>query len=120
MFEERFSPMLKSGYEAQLNLAENENGYEVTVDLPGVEPDEVDIRIDRNTLTISGERVSEKETDPDSEFHRVERVSGKFCRTVILPGPVDEEQATAEFKSGVLKVSIPKAENAKPRRIKVR
>ena len=120
LFEERFSPMMRSGFDAQLDLSETENEFEVNVDLPGVAPDEVDIRIDKNTLTITGERVSEKESDPDAEFHRIERVSGKFCRTVVLPGPVDEEGASAEFDSGVLKVKIPKAAGSKPRRINIK
>ena len=120
LFDERISPMMRTGFDAQLDLAENENEFEVKVDLPGVAPGDVEIRIDKSTLTITGERVDQKESEKDNEFHRIERVSGKFARTIVLPGPVDEENATAEFESGVLKVKIPKCEASKARRIDIK
>lgn len=112
--------MVQSGFDAHLDLSENDSAYEVKVDLPGVSPDEVDIRIDKNTLTISGERSNEQESESENEYHRVERVSGKFRRTVVLPGPVSEENASAEFVSGVLKIVIPKSEGSKSRRIDIK
>lgn len=120
LFDQNFAPLMRTGFEAHLDLSEKENEFQIKVDLPGVSPEEVDIRIDKNTLTISGERSSEKESDPDSQYHRLERISGKFSRTVVLPGPVDEENASASFESGVLKINIPKAAGSKPRRIDIK
>lgn len=118
--DERCVPMMRRGFDAQLDLSENEHAFEVKVDLPGVSAEEVDIRIDKNTLTISGERVSQSESESENDFHRVERFSGKFTRTLVLPGSIEESEATAEFEAGVLKITIPKAEGSKPRRINIK
>ena len=105
---------------ASMDVAETDQAFEVTLDLPGVDAKDVDISIDNNTLTIRGERQqSSEEEDKDKQFHRIERFSGSFARSIVLPSPVNEEEAAAEFKDGVLKIVIPKPENAKPTRINI-
>lgn len=101
------------------NLVETESGYEVTVDLPGMKPSEVDVQMKNGDLWISGERKEEKE-ERGRTFHRIERRYGEFRRRVPLPGNVDEEKVEASFEAGVLRVVIPKTEEAKPKHIEVK
>lgn len=106
---------------ASLDVAETEHAFEVTVDLPGVKSEDVDIQLDNNTLTVRGERnVSHEEEDKDRHFHRVERYSGSFARSVVLPSSINEAEASAEFRDGVLKIVIPKSEEARPRKINIK
>jgi HSP20 family protein len=103
-----------------MDVAETDRAFEVKVDLPGIKPGDVDIQIDNNTLTIRGHREEEiEEKNEEKEFHRVERYSGSFARSVVLPNSINEDEAAAEFKDGVLKIVIPKAEDAKPRKISI-
>ena len=105
---------------ASMDVAETDRAFEVKMDLPGVNADEVDINIDKNTLTVRGERLDEtEEKDEDRQYHRVERYSGSFARSVVLPNSINEDEAVAEFKDGVLKIVIPKTEDAKPRKIRI-
>ena len=127
MFDEMFDSFLNepNGELAQLanvsmDVAETEQAFEVKVDLPGINPDEVDIQIDNNTLTIRGQRSEEREEeDEEKQFHRVERYRGSFARSVVLPSSINEDETAAEFKDGVLKIVIPKAEDAKPKKINI-
>ena len=102
-----------------LNLSETENSVDVTMDLPGVKPEEIDIQVHGNQLTIRGERKEEQE-EKGRTFHRVERSSGSFLRTVTLPCAVEESEAAAECREGILSVHLPKAEEAKTRKIQVK
>ncbi len=103
-----------------MDVAETEQAFEVQVDLPGLSPDDVDILIDNNTLTIRGQRSEETEQqNEEKQFHRVERYRGSFSRSVVLPNSINEDEAAAEFRDGVLKIVIPKSEEAKPRKIKI-
>jgi HSP20 family protein len=103
-----------------MDVAETDQSFEVKVDLPGIDPDKVDIQIDNNTLTIRGIRIDESEDkDEDKQFHRVERYQGSFSRSVVLPTSINEDETAAEFRDGVLKIVIPKSEEAKPRRISI-
>jgi HSP20 family protein len=99
-----------------LDLSETENTIEVKLDLPGVDPDEIDIQVNRNLLTVRGER---KEEEKGRTYYRVERRTGGFSRSVTLPSEVNEDEVAAEFKDGVLTITLPKAETAKARKIKV-
>ncbi len=104
-----------------MDVAETEQAFEIKMDLPGVTAKDIDIQVDNNTLTVRGQRTEEKEEkDEKKQFHRVERFSGSFARSVVLPLAVNEDEAAAEFKDGVLKIIIPKSENAKPRRINIK
>lgn len=111
---------LASFKNASMDVAETDHSFEIKLDLPGVARDDVDIQIDNNTLTIRGHRTSESEEGGQGkQFHRIERYSGSFARSVVLPNAIDDKGATAEFKDGVLKIVIPKAESAKARKISI-
>jgi HSP20 family protein len=87
-------------------------------DLPGIKPENVDIRVESNTLTLSGERRLERDVKRDN-YHRVERQYGAFTRSFTLPGTVDAEKIRAEHRDGVLEISLPKREESRPKQIKV-
>lgn len=106
---------------AAMDVAETGQSFEVKMDLPGVDADNVEIQIDNNTLTVRGQRSGEKEEkDEEKQFHRIERYSGSFSRSVVLPNSINEDETVAEFKDGVLKITIPKTEDAKPRKISIK
>ena len=101
------------------NIAETDTEYEVTVDLPGMKADDFNIELQDDTLTISGQSQEEKE-EKGKTYHRIERRSGEFRRTIGLPAPVDEAAIQAEYKDGVLQVVLPKSPEVRPRQIKVK
>jgi len=103
----------------KVDLVENENEFVVTVDLPGLKPEEVKVEFTNGALWVTGERKEEKE-EKDKTFHRVERSYGEFRRVLPLPSAVKEDKIEAKFTDGVLKVSVPKVEEAKPQRIEVK
>ena len=105
---------------ASLDVAETEQAVEISVDLPGVKAEEVDIQLSGNTLTIRGERKEEKTEEEGRNFHRVERRYGAFSRSVTLPCAVREDDATAEFHDGVLSIILPKTDEAKTKKIEVK
>ena len=102
-----------------LDVAETEQAFEVRLDLPGVKPEDIDIQVHGSTLTIRGERKEERKEEKRS-YHRVERRSGSFTRTVTLPANIREDEIAAEYGDGVLTIVLPKAETAKTRKIKVK
>lgn len=101
-----------------LDAYETDDRFVVHMDLPGLTPDDIDVTLDRNLLTIKGERRFASEVREDS-YHRIERRYGTFSRTISLPSHVDGEGIQASFRDGVLEVVVPKADEAKPRKIKV-
>ena len=106
---------------ATMDVAETEHSFEIKVDLPGVRAEDVDIQLDNNTLTVRGHRdISHEEHDKHTQFHRVERYSGNFARSIVLPSSIDEAEASAEFEDGVLMIVVPKSEEAKPRKINIK
>jgi HSP20 family protein len=102
-----------------INVAENENGYEVSVDLPGMKPEDVSVELHENQLTIAGKREAEAE-QTGKTFHRIERRYGEFRRVITLPTPVDEGKIAADYQNGVLNVLLPKSEKLKPTRIPIK
>ena len=102
-----------------LDISERKDAYLVTVELPGVEPDDLEITLEDGLLTIQGERHSTQESS-EQQFHRVERRYGAFRRAITLPAQVQAEQIEATFDNGVLQIVVPKMEEAKPKRIQVR
>lgn len=102
-----------------VDIAEHENDYVVKVELPGVSKDDVKITMQENILTIHGEKRQEKETK-DSNFHRVERSYGSFQRSFTLPTTVKSEKIEASYNDGILAVTLPKAEESKPKQIEVK
>jgi len=100
-----------------LNLTEDKDNYYVRAEVPGVSGGDLDISVEGEKLILSGERKI-----PAAEgvsYHRRERTAGTFRRSLNLPGMINPEKVQAELKDGVLKVTLPKAEEAKPRQIKV-
>jgi HSP20 family protein len=92
----------------------------VSLELPGLRPEEVDVSLENNILTISGEKHREhQETDHEHRWHLSERRYGRFHRSFVLPRDVDQEQIRASFENGVLNVTVPKSERARPRRIQI-
>lgn len=103
-----------------INLLEDKENIYIEALTPGVDPQSLDVSVLRNRLTLSGEKVRiAAEVRPEA-FHRSERASGKFVRTFDLPVEVDEARIQAEYKNGLLIVTLPKAEKAKPRQVSVR
>jgi HSP20 family protein len=100
------------------DIYESENELVVNLDLPGVDPKLVDIRVENNVLTIRGERRMEEKQD-NHNFHRVERTYGSFARSFTLSTFVDADKIRANYKAGVLSITLPKAEAAKPKRIQI-
>ena len=101
-----------------LNVREDEHGIQIEADVPGMRLEDLDIEIVEKELTITGERKSEKEEG--SGYHLRERPYGAFRRTIHLPVPIDVSKAEAELKDGVLKVTLPKHEAARSRKIQVK
>lgn len=101
-----------------LDVFETATEIVVEVDLPGLRPDQIDIEMDDNVLTISGDRAFQDKGD-GGRFHRLERTYGHFQRSLGLPAGVKQEQISAEFEHGVLVVRVPKADEVRPRKIAV-
>lgn len=126
LFEESFVRPLRgwptrvaTGLAVPVDMYETDDNLVVSADLPGLKPEDVDISITENTLTIKGEFRSEEEGERGN-VHFQERRYGKFQRSIALPSNVDTNAAEAEFEDGVLQVSLPKSEEAKPKQIKVK
>ena len=101
-----------------LNLYDAGDRYVLTAQLPGVAPEDVDLSITGETLTLRGER-KRPEGVPDESYRRQERPFGRWARTVTLPDRVETGQVSASFSHGVLTITLPKAESARPRHISV-
>ncbi|MGC1272657.1 MAG: Hsp20/alpha crystallin family protein [Planctomycetaceae bacterium] len=105
-------------FHPQANVAESENDYEITLDLPGMKPEDVTIELQQGHLVVTGERKQEHE-DEGKTWHRVERSCGTFRRVIPLEAAADADKIDAAFRDGVLTITVPKAEEAKPKRINV-
>jgi HSP20 family protein len=101
-----------------MDLVESGDHFVLRADLPGLSEEDVKIELEDTTLTISGERKAEHESNGEG-YYRLERASGSFSRTLQLPKGIDAEAVTASFDRGVLEVRIPKPEERKPRRIEI-
>jgi HSP20 family protein len=102
-----------------VDIVEDENEYLIKAELPEVKKEEVKVTVQDDVLTISGERMFEKE-EKGRKYHRMERAYGSFARSFTLPEDADGEKVAAEFKDSVLKVHLPKSEQAKPKSIEVK
>jgi HSP20 family protein len=101
-----------------MDLLETEDQFVLRADLPGMGEDDVNIELEDNVLTVSGERKAEHEEKREG-FYRMERAHGTFSRSLTLPKGIDPEAVTAAFDRGVLEVRVPKPEQRKPRRISI-
>jgi HSP20 family protein len=112
------SSQLLSGWTPALDVHEDNDKFVVKVELPGMKKEEIEISLHDGSLSISGERKSEQ-TLKDAEVHRTERFFGRFQRSIALPSPVASDKVSAQYKDGILTVTLPKTEEAKPRQINV-
>jgi len=101
-----------------VDILEDRDGLQVTAELPGVEPKDVEVTVENGILTIRGERNFEKATEGET-YHRVERIYGTFERSFSLPNTVDPDKIEARYKNGLLHLRMPKREEAKPKPVKI-
>jgi HSP20 family protein len=102
-----------------LDVSETKNDLVVKAELPGMDPKDINISLSNGLLTITGEKKQEKE-EKDENYHLIERSYGSFTRSVRLPREVQSDKITASFKNGVLRVTLPKSEEAKKKEIKIK
>jgi HSP20 family protein len=101
-----------------VDIYETENDIVLKAELPGVEAKDVEVRVEDNNLYLKGERKFEKEVK-EQNYHRVERAYGTFARSFVLPSSISADKVKAEFKDGLLVLTLPKREEAKPKTIKI-
>ena len=101
-----------------VNVFEDEHTIKIDAELPGMEEKDIEVSLENNVLTISGERKLENEEKKEN-FHRIERSYGRFTRSFTLPPTVETENVNAEFNNGLLKITLNKKEEAKPKQIKI-
>jgi len=94
-------------FRPSVDIAESKKAYRISVEVPGIDPSEIDLRVEGDLLVISGEKCQESEHD-DEGFHRVERSYGQFRRVLTLPGDADADNIEADFRRGVLKIKVPR------------
>jgi HSP20 family protein len=110
---------LTGSFAPSADLTESENAFEVRMDVPGLEAKDIAVQVQGNTLTVSGERKEEKE-EKGKKYHRIERRSGSFSRTMTLPCNVNEDEVAADYSQGVLTLTLPKCDAAKPKKVAVK
>jgi HSP20 family protein len=124
LFREAFTPGFGEGelstrtWAPPVDIFENENNIVLKAELPGVDPKDVEVRVEDNTLYLKGDRKFEKETKEEN-YHRIERAYGSFARSFSLPNSIDAEKVAADYKDGLLTLTLPKREEAKPKTIKI-
>jgi HSP20 family protein len=101
------------------DLTEADNAFEIRMDVPGMDAKDINVQVHGNAVTISGERKEVKE-EKGKTFHRIERRSGSFARTLTLPCEVNEDEVAAEYVQGVLTLTLPKCETAKVKKVAVK
>jgi HSP20 family protein len=109
---------LLSGWTPALDVYEQKDNLVVKVELPGMKREDIEVSLHDGSLSISGERKAQEKYQ-DAEVYRAERFVGRFQRTVTLPTPVAADKITAQYKEGILTVTLPKTEEAKPKQIEV-
>jgi len=101
-----------------VDIYEHEGNLVLKAELPGIDPKDVDVQVENNVLTLRGERKFDAEVKRE-EYHRVERAYGTFSRSFTLPNVIDTAKIKAEFKDGLLRVTLPQREEAKPKQISI-
>jgi HSP20 family protein len=122
-FEDAFARILSEPRNGQpwspaVDIAETENELVLKADLPDLKLEDIEVRVENQTLTLKGERKFEKD-EKSKGYHRIERSYGTFVRSFTLPASVDSEKVAAQYSNGVLTIKLPKKETAKPRQVKV-
>src|ERR1044071_5062132 len=124
LFRESYSPegpeeaLTTTSFAPPVDIYEDEHTITLKLEVPGIDEKDIDVRVQGNTLMVHGERKIEKE-EKEENFRRVERQYGRFTRSFTLPGSVDPGQVSAHYNKGVLKISLAKKAEAKPKQIKV-
>src|SRR6476646_5831187 len=124
LFRESYGPegreetLNNTSFAPPVDVYEDEHSVNLKIEVPGVDEKDIDVRIENNVLTVHGERKFEKE-EKQENFRRVERQYGSFTRSFSLPQTVDSENVSANYDKGMLKISLPKKAEAKPKQIKV-
>lgn len=124
LFEDTFSArgeerdLISGSWTPSVDIYESENALVLTAELPGVDENDIEIKIEDNTLTLNGERKFEKETKQEN-YHRIERAYGTFSRSFTLPQSIDHDKIQAEHENGILKITMPKKAELKPRKVKI-
>lgn len=127
LFEEAFRGVQRPGEEdwalggswaPLVDIYEHEGNIVLKAELPGIDPKDVDVQVENNVLTLRGERRIDSEVKRE-HYHRVERAYGTFSRSFTLPTVVDTEKIKAEFQAGVLRLTLPTKEEAKPKQISI-
>jgi HSP20 family protein len=124
LFEEPFGFLAPStsffeGWTPAVDIYEDKDKFTVRAELPGMKKEDISVSLDGDTLTISGERKQEEEKKEGEEY-RTERFFGRFQRSITLPAPVQTDKIEASYKDGILTITLPKAEEAKPKQIAVK
>ena len=107
-----------SAFAPPVDVYEDEHNVTLKIEVPGIDEKDIDVRIENNTLTVHGERKFEKE-EKEENFRRVERQYGSFTRSFTLPSTVDPDKVSASYDKGILKISLAKKAEAKPKQIKI-
>ena len=102
-----------------LDISETKSDLVVKAEIPGIDPKDIDISLNENVLTIKGEKRQEKE-EKEEGYHLVERSYGSFTRSIRLPREIQNEKINASYKNGVLKITLPKTEEAKKKEVKIK
>ncbi len=123
LFHESFSEggdesLATSSFAPAVDVYEDEHNVTLKIEVPGIDEKDIDVRIENNTLTVNGERKFEKD-EKEENYRRVERRYGSFSRTFTLPNTIDSESVSANYEKGVLKITLAKKAEAKPKQIKV-
>jgi HSP20 family protein len=123
IFEDALNRMLSEPrtsrpWSPAVDILETEDAIVLKADVPAVDPKDIDIEVQHQTLTVKGQRQFDK-SEASKGFHRIERSFGSFVRSFTVPTTVDTEKVSADYKNGVLTISLPKKEAAKPRQIKI-
>jgi HSP20 family protein len=116
--EGREEALTTSSFAPAVDVYEDDHNVTLKIEVPGVEEKDLDIRVENNTLTVHGERKFEKE-EKEENYRRIERQYGSFTRSFALPNTVDTDSIKADYEKGVLKISLAKKAEAKPKQIKV-
>jgi len=115
---DRDESLTTSRFAPAVDVYEDEHKVALKIEVPGIDEKDIDVRVENNTLTVHGERKIEKE-EKEENYRRVERQYGSFTRTFTLPQTVDTDNVSANYEKGVLKITLPKKAEAKPKQIKV-
>ena len=121
LFNEFFGdsvPDFQTEFYPRVDVLENKNEYEITAELPGLQQKDLNVNVENNILTIKGEKKFEEKQENEN-YHFSERRFGSFCRSFRLSDEIEKEKISATFKDGVLRLSLPKAEKAKPKEITI-